>query len=401
LAEFFLRHSHGCKRSASICCLMQQAQKQTQKQRLESLTAGKPQRGYSARWSSGGVSEIHGKSAAGMLHDNSDMLRRMAQLEEQVRRRCREVGELRVVISTKDDIIRSLGAKLEVAESATEVVRAKDKIIRELGLELSSAKVQLSQSWAQQHPKEPIATVQQDLLCKVDLNRKVAISQHLRSELHPPTMERSTCSTLTVSGSSAPITEGLSTDEQPSSGCVGTAQGCDNSISEAADGGASSTAEVAVQTDKVNMPSSESSSCRGACCSGNYCSVDQAVTATDYRACRATLPTAFDGGLFTVLPVSPDAMYFPSACSIVDQRIAAFLNGRQSRVLLTRIDDLDNYLFGRMVVHCRAVDNGSDGISVCLQGCDERLTLSAFVERYEDSEYRHFEQAYSRMTCEL
>jgi len=65
------------------------------------------------------------------------------------------------------------------------------------------------------------------------------------------------------------------------------------------------------------------------------------------------------------------------------------------------MSELDNYLYGRIVVHCGAVDDGSDGISVCLQGYDEKLPLSAFVERYEDMEYRHFEQAYSRMTCEL
>lgn len=57
-------------------------------------------------------------------------------LKEALLHRDDEIHELRQVIAMKDGIIRSLGEKLGLAETATEVISMKDEVIRQLQAEL-------------------------------------------------------------------------------------------------------------------------------------------------------------------------------------------------------------------------------------------------------------------------
>eukprot|EP00933_Yihiella_yeosuensis_P013987 TRINITY_DN12715_c0_g4_i1.p1 TRINITY_DN12715_c0_g4~~TRINITY_DN12715_c0_g4_i1.p1 ORF type:complete len:338 (+),score=66.57 TRINITY_DN12715_c0_g4_i1:60-1016(+) len=73
---------------------------------------------------------------------------RVQELEELLQQMDAEARELRTVISTKDGIIRTLGAQLGAAERAAEVVSTKDSVIRELGFELGATKMQMLQNAA-------------------------------------------------------------------------------------------------------------------------------------------------------------------------------------------------------------------------------------------------------------
>merc|ERR1739842_57557 len=76
----------------------------------------------------------------------------------------------------------------------------------------------------------------------------------------------------------------------------------------------------------------------------------------------STTACSEDDRPFTVLPISEDTIYLPVDGSVVDQRIATFLNGRRSKVLFTRLDDQDHYIYGRMIVHCTLDDDAADGV---------------------------------------
>merc|ERR1712151_709930 len=86
---------------------------------------------------------------------------------------------------------------------------------------------------------------------------------------------------------------------------------------------------------------------------------------------------------FTVLPVNEETVYCPVEGSLVDKRVAAYSNSRRCKILFTRIDCYDNYLYGRLVVQCVAEDVGdcvgAQGIHVSIRGSDEWLSLDEFV----------------------
>jgi len=227
--------------------------------------------------------------------EDPDVWRHVAQLEERLSRQETEVSELRSVISTKDGIIRMLGAKLGEAEMVKQVVQAKDQIIRELGKELSTAKPPT--------PKAP----------------------QPRAEAGPlPARAAATSSPLA--------------------------------------------AQLEVQAPPRELPPSGDA---------------------DSQA-SGTKP-------FTVLPVGDDSVYEPCRGSVVDARIAAFTNSRRCRILFTRVDNEDHYLYGRLLVRCVAQDGVTDGVLVWAHTSRQWLELAAFVEQHEHAEYLQLERAFNPM----
>lgn len=97
---------------------------------------------------------------------------------------------------------------------------------------------------------------------------------------------------------------------------------------------------------------------------------------------------------FSVAPVSQgDAVYHPVPDSDVDCRIAQFSNSRKLKILFTRIDEHNNYIYGRLPVHCMVDDDGMSevGVKVATEGLltDEVLfPLEEFVSMFEDAEYQ-------------
>lgn len=102
---------------------------------------------------------------------------------------------------------------------------------------------------------------------------------------------------------------------------------------------------------------------------------------------------------FSVLPVDDGAaFYHPVPWSAVDRGIAAFSNTRHCKVLFTRLDDNDHYIYGRLLVHCSLLDNGCGREEVYVSVADSNyLALGTFVELHEDAEHSHFERIYSAM----
>jgi hypothetical protein len=99
---------------------------------------------------------------------------------------------------------------------------------------------------------------------------------------------------------------------------------------------------------------------------------------------------------FSLAPVSQDdAVYHPVPDSDVDCRIASFSNSRNLKILFTRIDEHNNYIYGRLLVHCMVDDDdgmSEVGVKVATEGLltDEVLfPLEEFVSIFEDAEYRH------------
>lgn len=109
--------------------------------------------------------------------------------------------------------------------------------------------------------------------------------------------------------------------------------------------------------------------------------------------------TSFGGDdvrAFTVLPFSEGTLYVPDASSLVDKRIAAFLNGRRCKMLFTRTER-DCYLYGQMLVRCFAGE--AESVLVYVDSGNEPLTLAGFVSLYEDVEHARCEHEFAR--CEL
>lgn len=137
-------------------------------------------------------------------------------------------------------------------------------------------------------------------------------------------------------------------------------------------------------------------------------------------------PTAAEGGKggaandntgvlgFTVLPTGTDqdARYVPADGSVLEYRLAAFLNSRPSRMLFTRLDAAGSYLYGRLLVRCVAVEGepgsdpsgGREGVSVRLMrasggaatGEEGRWQpLEDFVARHEAQEHALFDRLFA------
>merc|ERR1712115_561811 len=87
--------------------------------------------------------------------------------------------------------------------------------------------------------------------------------------------------------------------------------------------------------------------------------------------------------------------------SAVDQDIATFSNSRRCKILFTRVDDNDYYLYGRLLVHCARKENGNGRHEVYVSAEDsECLPLGAFVDLHEDAEHAHFEHVFSSQGCQ-
>merc|ERR1711948_242535 len=88
---------------------------------------------------------------------------------------------------------------------------------------------------------------------------------------------------------------------------------------------------------------------------------------------------SFASSRYTVMPISEDTVYSPAEGSTVDRRVAAFFNSRSYKILFTRIDDHDNYLYGRLIVKCDVVDDdfvdpsSGESVRVCIRHSDEWL----------------------------
>lgn len=254
--------------------------------------------------------------------DNMVLQKRVAMLEEQLRRHDIEARELRSIISTKDNIIRNLGARLAEVESTTRVAQTKHEIIRELGLELGVTKDQ---------------SVSSPVLQSGDSCHKVP-NLHESCERGNRIERTSSCSNFNIS-------QGL------------VSQCSRNQRTEL---------QNATHYKNIGMEDEH-----------------------EIVDVRETKP-------FTVLPIN-DHFYQPIEGNIVDQRIASFSNSRRCKILFTRIDDDDNYLYGRLVVHCSPENDGEDGVSVSLQSSGQLFALSAFVELYENAEHEHFEHVFNIM----
>lgn len=107
------------------------------------------------------------------------------------------------------------------------------------------------------------------------------------------------------------------------------------------------------------------------------------------RASNPTSPVPF-----SVAPVSQDdAVYRPVPDSDVDCRIASFSNSRRLKILFTRIDEHNNYIYGRLPVRCMADDDGVSevGVKVATAGLptdDVLFPLEDFVSTFEEAEYQ-------------
>jgi len=114
--------------------------------------------------------------------------------------------------------------------------------------------------------------------------------------------------------------------------------------------------------------------------------------ADDPPARRASNPTSTIP--FSVAPVSQDdTVHHPVPNSDVDYRIACFSNSRRLKILFTRVDEHNNYIYGRLPVHCMVDDGGASeaGVKVATAGLltdDVLFPLEEFVSTFEDAEYQ-------------
>jgi len=278
---------------------------------------------------------------------------RVALLEEEVRQRDAEARELRGVVAMKDEVIRNLGARAAAgAVRATsscqdrelhDILSAKDEIIRGLGQELCTA----------------VATGAEELAHVTQL------AEQRGGELHSAHEELRRC---------------VHAESRSASFAEETSQCLFQAVAER---------DAALER------------CRGVVepfvggTAPEAVARASAAVAEERRALHdGTRTHGRAAAPFTVLPVGEDTVYRPAAGSEVDWHLATFLNGRRSKILFTRLDNEDHYLYGRLPVRCcmeAEVEGGLVVVPLPPQG-SEPLALADFVWRHEEEEHAYIDR---------